>query len=67
MRLSELYSDISEFEDLLDAAETNASTEWEMDFMFDLRERYKKYKNSMFLSPKQKETLENLAEGKRKR
>ncbi len=47
---------------LIEAAEAAASTEWEQNFMSDMRDRYDQYGDEMFLSDKQRAVLERLAE-----
>lgn len=61
MTVGDFYTDTEEFEDLLDSADSNASTDWEMQFVYDIKARYKVYKDKTFLSEKQKETLEKIA------
>lgn len=53
--------DIDEFETLLDDAEGNANSDWEMSFTADMRERYEDYGGEMFVSEKQLEYLERIA------
>jgi|PlaIllAssembly_1097288.scaffolds.fasta_scaffold3099684_1 hypothetical protein len=61
-KLSELYGDdISDFEELLSDASAAASTQWEMDFVEELEERYEIYGVDMFLSDKQSDVLERIA------
>ena len=61
-KLSEIYGeDISDFEELLSDASASASTQWEMDFVEELEERYEIYGVDMFLSDKQSDVLERIA------
>ena len=56
------YSD-REFEDMLGEAEENASGDWEETFVSDLRDKFAEYGMSMYLSDKQKDILERIANG----
>jgi hypothetical protein len=58
--ISDLYAD-SEFEDLLSEAENNASGTWEIDFVTDMRDKWEQYGHRMFLSDKQNEILNRIA------
>ncbi len=58
-------SEIEDFEDLLDAAESNAVSGWDMDFTADLRNRHDQYGDRMYITDRQLEQLERIAEGKR--
>ena len=51
-----------DFEDILTAAERAARTDWEMEFVESLREKFKIYRHTMFLSEKQKEILDGILE-----
>lgn len=53
--------DIENFEDILEQAELNAKSEWEIEFVESMRERYTKFKNSALVSEKQLEILERIA------
>lgn len=55
--------DEREFKDILDAAEDNASGNWEETFVSDMRDKFDEYGLSMFLSDKQQEILERIANG----
>lgn len=59
--VAEMFDEASEFEDLLDAAESEASTGWEMDFVSDMRDRFEEYQERMYLSERQIEILERIA------
>lgn len=50
------------FEELLEAAETNANNDFEMEFTSDMRVKYQKYGKKMFLSDKQVALLERIAD-----
>ena len=63
MRLRDVYSDMSEFEDLLEDADSNAGNEWEMTFVDGIRGRFEKYGGDTFVSEKQIATLEKMAGG----
>jgi hypothetical protein len=56
-----IAGEIEDFEDLLITAECNCVTDWEMDFIEELTERFGKYKQNMFITEKQLQTLENIA------
>lgn len=60
-QIRDQYDDVSDFEDLLSLAESQAKTDWEMEFVSDLYGKYEKYGDGMFLSDKQRETLEKIA------
>jgi hypothetical protein len=55
-------SEIDDFDNLLDDAEGNANSDWEMEFTSNIREKYDQYKGDMFVSEKQLEHLERIAE-----
>ena len=61
--INDLYDNKREWEDLLAAAEDNASNEWEEEFVGDLRERYTKWGQRMLLSEKQQAKIEAIANG----
>ena len=54
-------NEIDNFDELLTCAEDAASTDWEMDFTSSMRIRYKKWGDRMFVSEKQLEQLERMA------
>jgi hypothetical protein len=54
--------EIDDFDDILDQAEANANSDWEMNFTADMREKYEDYGGEMFVSEKQLEHLERIAE-----
>lgn len=58
--VQDVYSE-QEFEDLLEAAEENAKSAWEQDFVTDMRDRYDIYNLRLFLTEKQEEALVELA------
>lgn len=53
--------EIDDFETLLDDAEGNANSDWEMNFTADMREKFEDYGGEMFVSEKQLEWLEKIA------
>jgi hypothetical protein len=53
--------DIGGFENILSQAEINAKTDWEMDFVSDMLEKYDEYENDMYVSERQLEILEKIA------
>lgn len=54
---NDLYDD---FDDVLEQAECNAKTDWEMEFVENLKAKYRDYGKLMFLSDKQKEILDRI-------
>ena len=60
-RVADAYDDLSEFESLLADAEANAETDWEMEFVSDINEKFEKYGDKMFISTKQIEILERIS------
>lgn len=60
MKLQE-RCDLKEFKQLLSDAEVNASTNWEMDFCADIRERFDVYQGTMFFTDRQDEILRRIA------
>ena len=61
-KVRDLYPSIEEFETLLSDADDNIQTDWEINFVEDMFDRYKKYGREMYLSESQKEQLERIAE-----
>ena len=55
------FDDIDEFESALEQAETNASTEREMEFVDSIRNKYEEYGERMFLSDAQYSWLTRLS------
>jgi hypothetical protein len=55
-------NEIDNFNELLSHAEINAETEWEMDFTASMRARYRKWHEETYVSAKQLEQLERLAD-----
>ena len=55
---SDVFADIA---GTLEAAEANASTDWEMELVASLIARYDEYGESLFLSDRQAEILRKLA------
>lgn len=53
--------DIPNFEPLLETAEDNAVTDWDMNFVQDMMDRYKKYGDETYVSESQLEQLERIA------
>lgn len=49
--------DVEKFSKVLDSAELNATTDWEMTFVDDLTNRFATFGTSLFLSDKQHERL----------
>lgn len=59
--VADIFDDPLDFPDLIALAEIEASTDWEMEFVSGLSERYDRYEDDMFLSEKQLETLKKIA------
>jgi len=59
--ICDLYDDVSDFGDIMEAADLNAKDGWEMDFVSDMRDRFEQYGAHMYLSEKQREILERIA------
>lgn len=60
-KVEDMFDDVQDFEDLLAAAEREAETGWEIDFVADVALRYAEYGGAMFLSDRQREMLEEIA------
>lgn len=58
--VADLYDD-SEFEDLLSEAEANTANGWEEDFVTGIREKWDQYGRRMFISEKQNDILNKIA------
>ena len=54
-------SEIDGFDELLDDAMAQASTQWEMNFIASITERYDQYGDDTLISEAQLETLEKIA------
>jgi hypothetical protein len=61
-RIADLFPDLSDFEQLLSDAESQATTEWEQTFVGDINEKYEQYGAGMYLTEKQREHLEKIVE-----
>lgn len=59
-KVSDCYRDVSDFEQLLADAESQAKSEWDQDFVGDLQQRYEQYGHQMFISQRQIEILERI-------
>lgn len=59
-RVKDLFDDPADFQQLLTDAEAEAVSEWQQEFVADMNERWEKYGPTMFLSEKQRETLEEI-------
>ena len=59
--IADIYDDVSDFEDLLEAAEAEARTDFEMNLTEGIRNRYEKYQERMYLSEKQRQIIERIA------
>ncbi len=63
MKVREAYDNLEDFKETLESAEANASGDWAMGFVADMKERYEKWGAEMFISDKQKDILERLSKG----
>jgi len=54
-------SDINNFDILIEDAELQAETDFEFDFVSDIRDRYDEYDDDCFISEKQLSILESIA------
>lgn len=59
-KVQDWYSD-EEFEDVLSDAESNASNDFEINFCSDMRDKFDEYGKRMFISERQREILERIA------
>ena len=55
------WPEIEDFQDLLDTAEAEAREGYEQDFVADMLKLYARWGQEMYLSDRQKETLERIA------
>lgn len=62
--LSDFYPDEQKFKRTLQAAEMLAEGDWAERFVADIRDRYERYGNKMFMTEKQFSALENISEAK---
>ena len=60
MKVKELPTDL-DFADILDAAEANAKTDFEMDFVCPMGHRYDEWDENTFITDKQWELLAKIA------
>lgn len=59
--IEEQFDRIEEFNSLLGAAELNAATDWDEQFLADLRSNFQRYGAHTYLSDAQLEQLERIA------
>lgn len=59
-KVQDWYSD-EEFEDILSDAESNAGNDFETTFCSDMRDKFDEYGKRMFISERQREILERIA------
>jgi len=60
LKVQDVYTE-QEFIDLLDEAESNAKNSWEETFVSDMREKFNEYNVRMYISDKQDEILNRIA------
>ena len=53
--------EIDNYEELLEEAESQASNDWEFDFVSDMKEKFDQYGDNTFVSDAQLEKLEAIA------
>ena len=53
----------NEFDDLLLTAEQCCETDWEAQFVSDMKSRYERFAGQTYISEKQQDTLEKIARG----
>lgn len=53
--------DIPDFDDLLEQAVSNASSDWEVDFVTSIKRQYSQYGDNTFISERQEEVLRRIA------
>lgn len=58
--VADLYQD-DEFESLLSQAGDYAANDWEMNFVSDMRDKWDQYGRRMFISAKQNDILNRIA------
>ncbi len=59
-KVQDFYED-DEFEDLLSSASARVANKWEDDFVTSLDEKWQEFGRRMYLSDKQQEILERIA------
>lgn len=59
--LASVFETKEEFERVLDLAESNAASDFEIGFVESMRTRYERVGMRMFLSPRQEEVLDDIA------
>ncbi|MDD1625976.1 MAG: hypothetical protein LUQ26_00655 [Methylococcaceae bacterium] len=60
---SQKAGDIDGFEDILEEADSQASSSWDVNFVTDMQERYASYGEDMYISDSQLKQLERIAGG----
>lgn len=53
--------EIDNYEDLIEEAECEANSDWEMDFVSDLKDKYDQYGDNTYVSEAQLAKLEKIA------
>lgn len=59
--VSDLYPKPGEFERLLNDAEAGAKTDWDEEFVSDMKARFERFGTQLFISARQDEQLERIA------
>jgi len=63
-KVNEIFDETADFDALLSSADGNAKNDWERKFVDDMRVRYDKYGADCYLSDRQRDVLENIAQEK---
>lgn len=63
MKAGEIDGGFARFQELYDAAEINATGQWEENFIKDMGEKLRQYGDGMFVSDKQMAVLNRIANG----
>ena len=59
--ITQIYGHVNRFMALLVAAECNAKTEWECQFINSMRERFEQYRERMQMTPLQRQQFDRLS------
>lgn len=60
--ISQIYGHVNRFIALLVAAECNARTDWECQFINSIRARFEKYRERMVMTPLQRKQFNRLSQ-----
>ncbi|MCY1297803.1 hypothetical protein D9M68_158970 [compost metagenome] len=59
--ITQTYGHVNKFMALLVAAECNAKTAWEINFVTDIRERFEQYRERLTMTPLQRKQFNRLS------